>query len=129
MYRKIPILAKSLMIILFCPFLAISLSAKADDTAQTDQLSDPAQAVDYSVIPPYPQQYNSQDYYRNPYQVQYPRPYINPYLNSSPFYGGINPLPSSLLNPVMLGTGSTGAASQIIKSIGRSLMYSMIRGY
>lgn len=110
--------------ILFLMVILIGLSVNADDTTQTEQPIYPAQVVDYSTIPPSPQQYNYQGYYQNPYQAQYPRPYINPYQYRMPYYGGANILPYSIL-----GTGSTGGAQQIMRRIGQSIIYSMMRGY
>lgn len=111
-------------IVLFLIAISIGLSVKADDTIQTDQSIYPAQPLDYSTIPAYSQLYNNQGYYQNPYQTQYPRPYINPYQYRMPYIGG-----TSILNSSLLGTGSTGGAQQIIKSLGRSILYSMMRGY
>lgn len=111
-------------IILFLMVILIGLSVNADGTAQTEQSLYPAQIVDYSTIPQPPQLYNNQGYYQNPYQAQYQTPYINPYQYRMPYYSGANILPYSLL-----GTGSTGGAQQIVKSLGRSILYSMMRGY
>lgn len=102
-------------IIILLIAISIGLSAKADDILQMNQPIYPAQAVDYSMIPPYLQPYNNQGYYQNPY--------INPYQYRMPYYGD-----TSILNSSLLGTGSTGG-SQIVKNIGRTILYSMMRGY
>lgn len=110
--------------ILFLMAILIGLSVKADDTMQMDQQIYPAHAVDYSIIPPIPPQYNNSGYYQNPYQAQYQTPYMNPYQYRMPYYGG-----TSMLNSSLLGTGSAGGTQQIVKRLGRSLLYSMMRGY
>lgn len=51
----------------------------------------------------------------NPYQYQYNNPYN--YYNSSVYPGGLNTL------------GSTGVQNQIIRNVGRNLLYSFMRGY
>lgn len=108
-------------IILFLMVILIGLSVNADDTTQVEQPLYPAQVVDYSTIPPSPPQYNNRGY---PYQSQYQTPYINPYQYRMPYYSSASILPYSLL-----GTGSTDGAQQIVKSLGRSILYSMMRGY
>lgn len=102
--------------------ILIGLSAKADYTVQT-----------YEPFYPNPAQpYYNQNYYANPYQAQYQtetaNPYlyqqqcVNPYLNRRYGYPGY--LPYSTLN----GT-TTGGAQGIVKNIGQSLLYSIMRGY
>lgn len=110
--------------ILFLMVILIGLSVNADDITQTEQSLYPAQVVDYSTIPPSPQQYNNPIYYKHPYQAQYQAPYINPYQYRMPYYSGANILPYSIL-----GTGSTGGVQQIVKSLSRSILYSIMRGY
>lgn len=101
-------------IILFLIAISIGLSVKADYAAPI---------VEYPVVSPSAQQYNVQAYYQNPYQVQQQKQYINPYQYGVPYYAGTSVLPYPIT-----GTG-TGGASQIIKNIGQSVIYSMLRGY
>lgn len=78
----------------------------------------------YSIIQPYNQTYNN-PYYQTPYQTQCQNPYTNSYLY--PEYNNVNPY--SVINPVTQNLNPTGANSQILKNVSRSLIYSMLRGY
>lgn len=87
----------------------------------------PTQVVDYNNIQQNGQPY-TQTYIQTPYQTQcqspgqYPGQYINPYNYQRYGYGGY-PIVNSTLN------GVAGGSNQIIKNIGRSMIYSMLRGY
>lgn len=83
-----------------------------------------AQNIDYSATQAYGQPY-SQAYYQNPYQIQNQGQYINPYLNRRP-YGYRNNLPYNVVPA--LSTTTTGTNS-VAKSLGQSMLYSMLRGY
>lgn len=117
-------------IILLLIVATIGLSAKADYSFSTYQPLTPAQQaipIDFSTsqnyIQPYNQVYN-QPYYQNPYQTQC----TNPYMYQRPYSYGTN-VPYSIVNSALTGTGSTGVAPNIIKNIGQSMLYSMLRGY
>ena len=120
--------------------ITIGLSANADYTVQTYQ---PIQGVDYTnnqlygqtygqnYVQPYSQTYGqnyNQPYYQNPYQAQYNTQCVNPYQNRNPYTYG-NGLQSTLVNSALSGIGSTGGTTGIAKNLGRSMLYSMIRGY
>ena len=83
--------------------------------------------VDYSTTQPYGQTYN-QGYSQNPYQNTYAGQYNNPYQYQRP-YGYGTSVPYSVVNSAVSGLGTTGAGGQIVKNIGRSMIYSMMRGY
>ena len=92
------------------------------------QVAQPAQAINYSAFQPYAQSYNQGNYqnpyqrqYANPYQSQYQGQYANPYQYQSP-YGYGSSLPS-----MVSGLGNTGGSEQVMKNIGESMIYSMIR--
>lgn len=115
-------------IILPLLFILIGLSANADYTIQTNQPLYPAQ----------PGIYYNQGYCPTPYQAQYPQQYVdsynnyqqqavNPYLYQRP-YGYQNNLPYSVINPAINGITTSGG-NQIVKNIGRNLLYTMMRGY
>lgn len=110
--------------ILFLLTISIGLSAQADYTVQTYQPFYPAQAMNYSNIQPY-----NQGYYQNPYQTQCQGQYANPYQYQTPYYGYGNNSPYPLVNSAITGNGITNGTPQIVKNIGQSLLYSMIRGY
>lgn len=90
------------------------------------QIIQQGQAIDYSTNPVYGQNYN-QPYVQNPYQTQcqYPGQYINPYQYQRYGYG----TPYSTVNSALNGLNTVGGGNQIIKNIGRSMFYSMLRGY
>ena len=130
-------------IIVFLMFVTIGLAAHADYKVTTIQPLQqpyqtyqpyqpyqayqplvPAQPVNYSTVQPYAQTYN-QNYYQDPYQAQYQTQCVNPYQYQGQYYG--NNLPYTTLSTPVTDTGSGG--KQIIKNIGQSLLYSMIRGY
>lgn len=119
---------KLLLLILF----SIGLSAKADYTVQTYQPLYPAQTVNYPVVQqPYNQQYEQYPYQTQcstQYQTQYPNQYVNPYMYPRYNYGYGNNLPYQIVNPSILGTGSTGG-QQVMKNIGQSVLFSILRGY
>jgi len=111
--------------------MAISIgSAQADYTFQTYQPLYPTQAMSYSTVQPYTQQYN-QGYYQNPYQTQCQGHYLNPYQYRRPYYryGNNLPYPYAQTNSTVTGTDTTGSTGQIVRNIGQSVIYSMMRGY
>lgn len=120
-------------IILALIVMTIGLSAQADYTVTTYQPLYPAQITppvgNYPTTQAYGQPYN-QAYYPNPYQAQYQNQYqgqfVNPYQYRPNVYG--NNLPYSALNPAVTGLGTTGG-SQVVKNIGQSVLYSLLRGY
>lgn len=83
------------------------------------------QPVDYNTAQQYGQPY-TQTYIQTPYQTQcqYPGQYANPYAYRYG-YGMTSPIVNSTLN----GLTSVNGSNQIIKNIGRSVFYSMLRGY
>ncbi len=107
--------------------ISIGLCVQADYTFQTYQPTYQSQPINYSAFQPYNQQY-SETYSQNPYQSQCQGQYINPYQYQRPYIYGNN-LPSTLVNSAMMGQGNTGVPRQIVKNIGQSLIYSMMRGY
>lgn len=84
------------------------------------------QPVDYNTTQQYGQPY-TQTYIQQPYQTQcqYPGQYANPYAYQRYGYGTAYPM----VNPVLNGLTNVGGGNQIIKNIGRSMFYSMLRGY
>lgn len=125
-------------IILLLIAITIGLSANADYTVQTYQPlvpSQPIQPIDYTTNQPYMQTYNqqysptyNQPYYQNPYQVQSQTQCVNPYQYQNPYTYGSN-IPYSAINAATSSIGSGGVAPQIMKNIGKSMLYSMLRGY
>ncbi|MDD3436278.1 MAG: hypothetical protein PHC64_03895 [Candidatus Gastranaerophilales bacterium] len=114
-------------IILFLIMVTATLPVMADYTVETYQPLYPAQIEqqNYSTSQPYQQPYfpYNQGYY-NPYQAQLQTPYVSPYQCRAPYgYGG------NLLNPLILSSGSSTGSSQVVQSIGRTLLYSLFRGY
>lgn len=118
-------------IILTLTAFTIGLSAHAAGWAEL--LSSPysqnttysvPQTNSFSVIQPANPQYNN-EFYQDPNQVQCQAPYVNPYLYRNP-YGYVNPY-TPRINPLLPSATSTN--SSIIKNIGQSLLYSMMRGY
>lgn len=116
-------------VILFLMVMIIGLAAHADYTVQTSQPLYPNPYVDPALASPYVQQYN-QAYYQNPYQYQYQGQCVNPYQYRNP-YMQARTLPYTAVNPAVsgLGTNTTGGASQVVRNIGQSMLYSMLRGY
>lgn len=90
------------------------------------------QTATYSVVQPANPAYNNM-FYQDPNQVQCQAPYVNPYLYRSP-YGAINPY-SYRVNPLWHNpystttTTSTSVPAQIVRNVGQSMLYSMMRGY
>jgi len=124
-------------IILLLIAVTIGLAARADYTVTTQQPW--YQGAAYSMSQPYsqttdtqaynqtyPQQYN-QSYFQNPYQTQCQVPYVNPYQYRNPYSYGTN-LPYGAVNSALTGLGSTGNSS-IVKNIGQSMLFSLMRGY
>jgi len=134
-------------IILLLIAATIGLAAQADYTITTQQplsVNPNYLPVDYAASQPYsqmypqpygqgyaqtsasqyPQPYN-QAYYSNPYltqcQGQYANPYAyrNPYSTSSPY---------SVVNSALSGLGTT-TGTGVAKTIGRSMLFSLLRGY
>ena len=116
-------------VLLLLVAVLMGLSAKANYTVTTTQPLYPNNVYDYpSVQQPY-----NQGYYQDPYQAQAQNSYINPYQQpyASPYqpYGYRNNIPFSILNSATTGLGSSTGTTGIVKNIGRSLLYSMMRGY
>lgn len=121
-------------IILCLITITIGLSAQAfswmNSPYSTYQNINPVQTtqvVDYNnTVQPYGQPY-TQTYIQTPYQTQcqYPGQYINPYQYQRYGYGTVYPT----VNPVLNGLNTIGGGNQIVKNIGRSMIYSMLRGY
>lgn len=118
-------------IIMLMGILAIGSSAFADYTVQTVSPAIPIQTYGSYYGQGYNQAYNpvytqnyGQNYYQNPYQTQCQNPYTNPYYQYQRTYpyGGIN-------NPLSTLGNTTNGNNQIIKNIGQSVLYSMLRGY
>lgn len=87
----------------------------------------------FSVVQPTNPAYNNM-FYQDPNQVQCQAPYVNPYLYRRP-YGVVNPY-SYNVNPLFQNpynttatTTSTSMPTQIVRNIGQSMLYSMMRGY
>lgn len=116
-------------IILFSMLISIGLSAEAFSWQnllfQPSSTIIPGQPSTFSTIQPYNQMYNNQ-YYQNPYQTQCQVPYVNPYLYQRR-QSYINPY--NVINPIVPNQTTTGGASQAVKNIGQSLIYSMMQGY
>ena len=99
--------------------------------SQTDSYVVP-QANGSSVVQPNPT-YNNM-FYQDPNQVQCQVPYTNPYLYRRP-YGQVNPY-SYRVNPLLQSpynttptAATTNLPNQVVRNIGQSMLYSMIRGY
>lgn len=86
-----------------------------------------AQNIDYSATQAYGQPY-SQAYYQNPYQIQNQGRYINPYQYPRP-YGYRNNLPYNVINTAVPALSTTTGTNSVAKSLGQSMLYSMLRGY
>lgn len=126
-------------------FILMGLSAKADYTITTQKpFYNPQAAAYYNAQQPYNPTYNqqyNQGYYQNPYQAQaqgqYFDPaqavtqqqYYNPYQYPRPYVGYGNNLPYIVANAADTATSTTSVPQQIAKSVGRAMMYKMIRGY
>lgn len=119
-------------IILVLTAIFIGLAARADYTVQTYQPMTPEQTVNYYGSQGYYNPGYCQGTYQNPYQGYYTNPYVNqgqyvnPYAYRNPYYlnRGYNAIPS-----VVNSIGASGGAGQIIKNVGQSMLYSMLRGY
>lgn len=108
-------------IILLLAAVLIGLSAHADYTVQTYQPLYSNPMASYSAAQPYAQQYN-QGYYQNPYQAQYQGQYVNPYQYQSPYSSYGNNSPYGIMS-------NSNVPQQIVRSIGQSMLFSMLRGY
>ena len=126
---------------------SIGLSAHANYTVTTSQPLYPNGVYGYSgVQQPYNQAYN-QGYNQNPYQIQPQSSYVNQSSYINPYQTGYQPgyqtgygntyqpygyranVPFSILNSAMTGVGTGAGSTGIIKNIGQSMLYSMMRGY
>lgn len=103
--------------------------ALADYTVTAVQPYVPNNYQNYSY-PSYGQNiYQDNVQYSNPYQAQcqsnyqYPNGYTN--YGYMPSY--TNPLPYSILNSAFPYSGTNGVKQQIIRNIGRNIIYSMMR--
>lgn len=106
------------------------LSAQAFDWAEYgyntyQQPIDTSQPTTLSVVQPANPVYNNM-FYQDPTQVQCQMPYNNPYIYRRP-YGYMNPY--ARVNPITSIPSGTNATSQIVRNIGQSVLYSMMRGY
>jgi len=146
MSKIIPIL------MILCCAVFVQTASLADYTVTTEEPLQPNYYTNYSnynqgVNPYYSQaQGVNQPYYQVQNSSQYPNQYINPYTNpyanqyqnscrypSGYGYGNygnsVSQAPFSILNPVLSNTANSGVKSQIARSVGRNLLYSMMRGY
>lgn len=129
-------------IIIILSVILIGLSAKAFDWVglgyQPYQQSNTPQTTTFSVVQPANPSYDNM-FYQSPNQVQCQAPYVNPYLYRRP-YGYINPYnytnPYNVTNPLVQSpynttttTTSSSVPTQIVRNIGQSMLYSMMRGY
>lgn len=122
-------------IILLLMLISIGLSAQADYIVQASQPILPDQTYP-SLYPAGAVGYPLHRHYQNPYvvqdQQQYVNPYIyqqqcyNPYLYQRP-YGNI--LPYQATNSSILNGDNTNGNQGVMKNIGQSILYSMLRGY
>lgn len=89
------------------------------------------QPTTFSVVQPTNPTYNNM-FYQDPNQVQCQIPNQNPYSYQRP-YGYVNPY-TARINPLLpspynMNTTSTSVPNQIVRNIGQSMLYSMMRGY
>lgn len=84
------------------------------------------QVVDYATNQPYTQPYNNPIYCQAPYQAQYQGQYVNPYQYRP--YNYANSVPYAAINAATSGLGTAGG-NGIVKNIGQSVIYSLLRGY
>ena len=128
-------------IILLLLAVTIGLSAQADYSFSTVEPAYQAQPVNYSTIQsygqsyaqpytqsyaqPYSQQYN-QGY--NPYLTQCQGQYVNPYQYRNPYAYGNN-VPYSAVNSALSGLRNTNGSTGVVKNIGQSVLFSLLRGY
>lgn len=119
-------------LILLLMFISIGLSAQANYAIQTSQPLYPIQTAGYPLVQP---QY-TQGYYQNPYMAQNQQQYVNPYIYqqqcTNPYlyqrqYRNI--LPYQAANSSVLNGDNTIGNQGIMKNIGQSILYSMLRGY
>lgn len=87
----------------------------------------------FSVVQPANPAYDNM-FYQNPNQIQCQVPYTNPYQYRRP-YGQINPY-SYRVNPLLQSpynttpmSATTNLPKQVVRNIGQSMLYSMMRGY
>jgi len=113
-------------IILILTILTISLPTFADYTFQTVSPAYPVQQYYPQYNNPYYNQTYEQDYqnvYQNPYQTQCQMPYYNPYAYQRRIY------PYNLVNPNAANAANVTSGNQVVKRLGQSVLYSMLRGY
>lgn len=91
------------------------------------------QAGGYSVVQSANPTYDNM-FYQDPNQVQCQASYANPYLYRRP-YGQVNPYNYGV-NPLMQNpynmsqtAGTTNLSKQVVRNLGQSMLYSMMRGY
>ena len=128
-------------IIITFAVITMGLSAQAFDWAglgyQPYQQGNTQQPSTFSVVQPVNPSYNNM-FYQDPNQVQCQVPYVNPY--RTPYYGAVNPyrtinplaqspLVQSQLLQSPYNTNVPNVPSQIVRNIGQSVLYSMMRGY
>lgn len=136
-------------VILFAVFMISALSAKAFDWSSL--LLPQPQYQNYQNYPPY-QTYETYPMTLTPAQpavpavpwqptdsstaqayppvyCQYSQNQYNPYLYQRPYYPYNNGLGSTIINPITSGLGSTNGSQQVMKNVGRNMLYSMLRRY
>lgn len=136
---------KKIMITLSVLAIGLSVHALAwEDFGYTpyQQTIPTAQTGTFSVVQPVNSPYSNM-FYQDPNQVQCQAPDVNPYLYRRP-YGVVNPYTgrvntwapgvyapttTGLYSPTVTTT-TTGVPNQIVRNIGQSMLYSMMRrGY
>jgi len=117
-----------------------TLSARANYTVTTSSYQPlySNSMAGYPTMQSYAQQYN-QGYCQNPYQAQVPGQYVNSYQYQRPYNpynsynaynnGYENNLQYGVVNPVVSGLNTTNVTTPIVRNIGQSMLYSMMRGY
>ena len=111
--------------ILILSVILIGLSAKADYTVQTYQPLYPTNPIYNSATSPYLQNYEQQ-YPNNPYYTQCYGRHMNPY-RYRPHYDYRTNFPYSTANPPIVD--NTTGTNSVVKNIGQSMLFSLIRGY
>lgn len=126
-------------LVIFMMGLSVHAAGWAELLSQPYQPTDTyavPQTGGYSVVQPANPAYDNM-FYQYPNQVQCQVPYTNPYLYRRP-YGQINPYSyrANPLNPLLQSpynttpmSASTNLPKQVVRNIGQSMLYSMMRGY
>jgi len=117
-------------IMLVLAVIAMGLSANADYSVTTSEPLYNSSPISYNEVQPYMTQYNTG--YQNPYQTQCQgqytnQQYINPYAYRNGYgYGYGNPY--STINP-LLNAWRNNTTTSTAGNLGKSLLYSLVRGY